>query len=321
MIQNFICKNNEVIQNVSRQDLAKALWDKEALVWVDMEEPTEFESETLIELFKFHPLAIEDCLIDHSEPKIDDYDDYLFLVMHALAMDAKNEVKANELELFISNNYLVTFHKAPIFAISDVKNLIERKGGAPLIQGIDMLAHAILDRLVDRYLPILIEHDRRIDEIEDKIFDGEGEEMLQKILEAQKAILHLKRVIGPQRETMNQLSRNVSAFVREDKLIYFRDIYDHLFKYYQMAEELQGMVNNILHIYFSFLSHKLNQAIKTMTILATIALPPVVIASIYGMNFEFMPELRWPHGYWIALMFMFLISFCLLLWIKIKKWL
>lgn len=319
MITSFVWQKKTLLQNVSRADLAKALWDKESLLWVDLENPTEFESEILIEVFGFHPLAIEDCLNDTSEPKIDEYEDHVFLVVHAADFDTQ-QVRSIELDMFVNKNYVVTFHKQPLVSINAVKELMARKASV-LSDGTDMLMHAILDRLVDQYQPVLTGHQRRVDELEDRAFDEkEGDRFLQKILNVQKDVLYLKRIIGPQRDTVSHLSKNTYDFIKAKRAIYFRDIYDHLFRLYQMAEELDGILKGIMQVYFSHQSNQLNQAIKAMTILATIALPSIVIASIYGMNFHNIPELRWPFGYLFAIGLMIVSSALLLMWMKFKKW-
>lgn len=320
MLSSFIGQKKIISSNVSRQELAKALWEKEAIVWVDIENPDDFETEALVELFNFHPLAIEDCIADHSEPKIDDYEDYLFIVVHAAKMVPGEELRTVELNIFVNKNYVVTFHKEPIQSIAQVRDALSRKQSSSLFEGTDVLVHAILDRLVDNYLPVLTEHERRIDLIEDQVFEQEGEGFLSRILKIQKDILFLKRIISPQRDTMSHLSKTVQSFVRPKNLIYFRDIYDHLFQFYQKAEELDGQLKGILQIYFSHVSTELNQVIKKLTILATVALPSVIIASIYGMNFKHMPELQWEHGYFTVMGLMILTSIGLFVWMKQKKW-
>jgi magnesium transporter len=320
MLSSFVHKKKQLTVNVSRQELAKALWEKDSLIWVDLEDPSEFESEILVELFNFHPLAVEDCLIEHSEPKIDDYEEYLFLVVHAAGKTEEDEFRTVELNLFVNKHYVVTFHKEPIQSLSQVREDARKSTGSVMGEGTDMLAHAILDRLVDRYLPVLTEHGRRLDEIEDRLFDNTGDEFLRKILKIQKDVLYLRRVMSPQRETMSHLSRSARSFVRPKNLIYYRDIYDHLFRYHQMAEELHALCNGILQVYFSHVSLKLNQVIKTLTVIATIGLPPVVIASIYGMNFKAMPELSWEWGYFFSLGLMTVSSAILVVYMRLKKW-
>ncbi|MBI4387445.1 MAG: magnesium/cobalt transporter CorA [Candidatus Omnitrophica bacterium] len=321
MIHSFIYRKNKPLQiNVSRQDLAKAVWDKDAFVWVDLEEPTEFESETLIEIFNFHPLAVEDCINDLSQPKVDDYEEYLFLVVHAINMKSREEVSTVELDIFLNKNYVVTVHKQAIRSVEQVCETVSKKGSSYFGNGIEMLVHALLDRLVDNFMPVLNQFEEKIDAIENEIFQESSPAFLDRILRVQKDIWYLRRIVGPQRDTINHLSRNASAFIRQKNLIYFRDVYDHLFQIYQSVESSHEILNGILQVYFSHASAKLNEVIKTLTVIATIGLPPLVIASIYGMNFKHMPELFWEHGYFFSLGLMSLSSVIVLTWMKWKKW-
>ena len=235
-------------------------------------------------------------------------------------MTNTEELKPIELNLFVSKEYVVTFHKKPLASISQVRDEVIRKKETSILSGADMLVHSILDRLVDRYLPILTEHERRIDEIEDRLFDGAGADFLRQVLRVQKEVLFLRRIMNPQRETMSHLSRSARSFVRPKNLIYFRDIYDHLFQFHQMAEELHATLNSIMQVHFSHVSHQLNNVIKTMTILATLALPMMVISGIYGMNFPNMPELGWKYGYFLVIALMALVSISLLVWMRMRKW-
>ena len=320
MLNSFIFKKKSVTCNPTRQDLARALWDKEALVWVDLENPSEFESEILIELFNFHPLAIEDCLSEMSESKIDDYEDHLFLIVHAINPKVREELGTIEVDIFVSKNYVVTFHKEPVPSVVQLRDGLQRKAEGSGFDSSDMLLHAVLDRLVDRYLSVITEQERKIDEIEDQVFVDGSKDFLPRILKIQKDVLHLKRIINPQRETINALSRNAYGLIKQKHLIYYRDIDDHLFRFYQMAEELHGLLTGIFQVYFSHVSAKLNEVIKTMTIIATISLPPMVIASIYGMNFKFMPELNWQWGFLFSLGLMTVSSGIVLIYMKFKKW-
>ncbi len=320
MLSSFIWRKKTISVNVPRQELAQALREKDALVWVDLEDPNEFESDSLVELFNFHPLAVEDCLNDHSEPKVDDYEEYLFLVVHAVDKESREELKTIELDLFVNKNFVVTFHEEPVQSVVQVRELVSRSLDAFVPDGTDMLVHSILDRLVDNYLPVVTSYERRIDEIEDQMFEDGQNNFLPRILKLQKDVLYLKRIIAPQREVMSQLTRSARSFVRPKNLIYFRDIDDHLFRFYQMSEELLGLLNGALQVHFSHLSHRLNEVIKTMTVLGTIALPIMALSSIYGMNFKHIPELQWEYGYYYVLGVMTLISVILLVYMKVKKW-
>lgn len=321
MIHSFIYRKGKPLEiNVSRQDLAKAVWDKDALVWVDLEDPNEFESEMLVEIFNFHPLAVEDAINDLSQPKLDDYEEYLFLVVHALDFQSQEELKTIEFDIFLNGNYCVTVHKKPIRSVENVREILQKRTTSLLSTGCEMIVHAILDRLVDNFHPILNHYDSKIDELEARIFNNSGNDLLADILHIQKNIWHLRRVIGPQRDTINQLSRSSTPFIKKKNLIYFRDVYDHLFQTYQTTEALCELLNGILQVHFSHASTKLNEVMKTMTVLATMALPSVVIASIYGMNFKAMPELEWEWGYFFAIALMVLSSVIVTIYMKWKKW-
>ncbi len=321
MIHSYIYKKGEPFKSdVSRQELAKAVWDKEAVVWVDLEEPSEFESEMLVEIFNFHPLAVEDSVNDLSQPKLDDYEEYLFLVVHTIDYKSKDELATIELDIFFNKNYVVTVHKKPVKSVEQVRDLLAKKANGFISNGPDMLVHAILDRLVDNFSPVLHLYDERIDELEEKLFNESSTDFLTQILQIQKDIWKLRRVAGPQRDVINQLSRTQTAFIKPKHLIYFRDIYDHLFQTYQTAEGFCELLNGILQVYFSHASTKLNEVMKTMTVIATLAMPSVVIASIYGMNFRKMPELDWEWGYFFALGLMALSSVVTVIYMRTRKW-
>ena len=229
------------------------------------------------------------------------------MVIHAVNGKSQEELRTIEVDIFVSKNYVVTFHKDPVQSITQLRDQIHRKSDAMMAEGSDMLLHVILDRLVDQYLSVLTEQERKIDEIESQIFTDD-KNFLPKLLKIQKDVLYLKRIITPQQETINNLSRTGTGIIRPKRVVYFRDIYDHLFRFYQMAEELHALLNGMLQIHFSHVSAKLNEVIKMMTVIATLSMPPMVIASIYGMNFQHMPELEWQWGYYFSLGLMTLSS-------------
>jgi magnesium transporter len=303
-----------------------AISDKDSLLWVDLEDATEFESDCLVEIFNFHPLAVEDCLSDHSEPKIDDYDEYLFLVMHSVLMmrDEERDVvelTTVELNVFFGRNYVVTHHKTPITTIAQIRNATERNPERFLRHGSDLLVHAIVDRLVDNYQPLLDRYDRKVDQLEDEAFNNSQKDYLSTIMQTRRDIFNLRRIISPQRDLLNTLTKSSTPFVKRKNLIYFRDIYDHLFRIYGICEGFHDALSSILQVYFSYSSQKLNEVVKHMTVLATLTMPAIIIASIYGMNFKHMPELDWAWGYPFSVGLAVTTSISMLIWMKLKKWL
>jgi magnesium transporter len=324
MITSFYYKKGgELETDLTRARMLSVLQEKGGLLWVDFEAATEFEEDMLVEIFNFHPLAVEDCITDHSQPKLDDYEEYLFLVVHAITMIQKEkhkELATIELNIFFGENYIVTFHKDPIFGVAQTREIAQKKPAALLGSTSDILAHSILDHLVDSYLPALHDYDEKIDSLEKHMFENGSRNYLHMLLQIKQDIFTLRRVIAPQRDTLYSLTRNPSRFIKNKNLMYFRDVYDHLFRIHSVAESYQDNLNSILQVYFSYTSTKLNEIIKRLTVLATITMPPVIVASIYGMNFRHMPELDWPFGYWFALGLCFFSSLSMLAWMKFKKW-
>ena len=324
MISSFFYKKGGQFEtNLPRARLLSALSEKSGLLWVDLEDPSEFESDSLVEIFNFHPLAIEDCMTDQSQPKLDDYGEYLFMVVHAVTLSEKgrkSELRTAELDIFINDHFVVTVHKKPLVSVAQVRELVQKKPSALMENGPDLLVHSLLDHLVDRYTPVLDEYDDKINSLEKEMFQHASKGFLQTLLQVKQDIFHLRRILGPQRDTLYSLSRDSNAFIRAENLMYFRDIYDHLFRIYGMAEAYHENLNNILQVYFSYSSFRLNEVLKHLTVLATVTMPPVIVASIYGMNFKHFPELEWAMGYPFAIGLCIFSSLAMLVWMKIKKW-
>lgn len=324
MITSFYCKKGgEIETNLSRARLLSVLGEKDGLLWVDLEKPNEFESDALVEIFNFHPLAIEDCITDQSQPKLDDYGEYLFIVVHGVALrdkGPKKELQTAELDIFMGSNFVVTVHQEPMASVTQVCELVQKKASGLMKNGSDLIIHSLLDHLVDRYLPVLEEYDEKIDSLEKEMFRHTSKDFLKTLLQVKQDIFYLRRIVGPQRDTLYALTRGGNAFIKPKNQMYFRDIYDHLFRIYGMAEAYHENLNNILQVYFSYSSFKLNEVLKHLTVLATVTMPPVIIASIYGMNFKHFPELEWVMGYPFAIGLCVFSSVAMLAWMKFKKW-
>jgi magnesium transporter len=325
MITSFYYKKGgEIETNLSRARLLSALGEKDGTLWVDYEDPNEFESDSLVEIFNFHPLAVEDCILEHSEPKVDDYEEYLFLVVHALTILQKNgqkELSTIELNLFLGPNYVVTFHKAPIESITQDIFKTQQKPASTMSSGADLLAHTILDHLVDRYLPVFHQYEEKVDLLEKDIFNkSPSREKLATLLQLKQDISTLRRIVGPQRDTLHFLTRNAGRFIKAKHLIYFRDISDHLFRIAALANGMHDHLTSMLEVYFSYLSSELNVVMKRLTVVATLTMPAVMIASIYGMNFKMIPYATHEHGFWGIMIFTALVTVAMYVWMRIKKW-
>lgn len=318
----FFSADNGLKRDLSRAEMHAVLKKGQGLLWVDLDEPNDFENELLVEIFNFHELAIEDCLNDQCGSKMDDYGDYLFLNLETIAMQAaeggERELISAELSIFFGANYVVTHHKRTVSSILADRLAAERKPQAQLGEGAGALLHTLLDHLVDSYIPIVHQYEQKVDEIETDIF-SDGPDYLPKLMQVKQDIFKLRRIFSPQRDLLYTLSR-YRALIHKENEAYFKDIYDHLTRIHTMTDTLYENMGNILQIYFSYSSAKLNDVMKRLTILATLTMPALLIFSLYGMNFEWMPFLKSPLGFWIAQALTALMALGMLVWMKWKKW-
>ena len=308
--------------NLSLHAAADAL-QQPGFLWVSLEQPTREETLSVLSgLFHFHPLAIEDCFSDgYQTPKIDDFRDYIFIIAHAVHSHQNfEELETSELNLFLGKNYLVSYFKdntpSPTQTIWDRLERDER-----LYQhGSDYLCYAILDQTVDEYLPLIDHVEDEIDALEDVVLAHPTPNTLQRILQLKHAIMTIRRIISPQREVLNRLSRDEFSQIDAYSRIYFRDIYDHLVRIQDMTESLRDIVAGDLDIYLNSTSLRLNEVMKALTIVSTIFLPLSFLAGVYGMNFQYMPELSQPWAYPLVWFVFFLTASGMLWFFKKRQW-
>jgi len=323
--------DGRVSQESDSSNLTAALRDPGATFWLDMTRPTDEEYALLDDVFGFHPLAIEDTIQYTQRPKIESYNHigdifrhgYFFMVIHGPDQEQFREKKAQtrELDLFVSQNYLITVHDQPMKSISD---LMVRGSADPRIileGGIDMLLHNILDHLVDNYLPILDDFQEVLDDIEERAVADPSQNLLTEIAMRKKELLNLRRIIGPQRDVLAQLTRGEIPFIRETTRIYLRDVLDHLNRAVETIEIYRDLVMGCRDIYMSSINNHLNQIMKTLTIISVIALPLTVITSFFGMNFvESIPHFAGRTAFAVGVILMVSIPVTLLMLFKKKHW-
>lgn len=300
-----------------------ALKDPDCLVWISLERPSQDEFDLVLkEIFQFHPLSIEDCqTTTYQPPKVDDFGHYLFLIIHAIhANGGQGELETDELDIFLGNNFLVTsHHEARMSPVEFVWERVE-KDERKYQNGPDFLCHSILDKLVDEFMPILDNMDEEIEVLEDQVLEKPRPEVLERILKLKHSIMALRRIISPQREIINRLSRDDFPMIDRQSRIYYRDIYDHLVRIQDLSETIRDLVTGAMDIYLNSTSLRLNEIMKALTIVSTIFLPLSFVAGIYGMNFEYLPEVKWPLGYlffWAIVISMFV---GMLTYFKKRKW-
>jgi magnesium transporter len=283
--------------NLEPGAFADAMHDAEGLLWVDMaEEPPEACEPILSSTFGFHPLAVDDALQESHVPKVDDWGQYLYLVLHAIDFDAHSlhesrpdggRMDTNELDIFVGKNYLVSHHDRQISAVDRAWELCHRDE-RHLLKGADHLLYRIADELVTSYMPTVEDMDEAFDEFEDQIFVNPDPKTLERLFALKRALLHQRRILTPQREVLNKLARDDYAVIDAESRIFFRDVYDHLVRLHDINESMRDLVGGALDTYLSVINNRMNDTIKALTIITTMFMPLTFVTGFFGMNF-FLP--------------------------------
>lgn len=286
------------------------LSDTNLFLWIDLENPTEEENKFVLEnLFHFHPLSIEDCVHASPSPKVDEYlpkeedkfSPYLFMVIHAVDYNRKDgRFGTSELDFFLGKNFLVTYHNCPIRSVSLTE---ERaiKGTMAIARAPDRVAYNLLDGIVENYKPALEELSMEIAELEADALQKPGKETLNRILQVKKEVLHLRQIIGPQREVLERFARGEFKLIRAHMVPYYRNVYDALFHISELAQNYTDSLTGILQVYLSMSSNRTGEVVKALTLITILSTPATIVASWYGMNFQKdMHEINWEHGYAFA---------------------
>jgi magnesium transporter len=292
-----------------------------AFHWIDLEDPTTQEASILENPFHFHPLAIEDCLAELQHPKVDDYDAYIFLVVHGIRFDAPtDEFVTRELDVFLGPDYVITHHDGPMRSISAAREQCGKNLQAAMPRGADFLLHQILDQMFEHYFPNLDAIEDKIQLVQIEVFERPTRETLDRIFVLKRDVQKLRRICMPQREIVHRLSRGEFKVISPKAALYFRDIYDNLYRIVDASFSYQDMMQGTLDAYLSAINNRLNETMKRLTVLGAIFASMTVITGVYGMNFDHMPELRWRFGYPLVFVIMAAVTGLLLWFFKKKEW-
>jgi len=272
----------ETQENIPVDSYADALKNSQGVLWVDICTESNDEVETLLrETFGFHALAISDALDETHVPKMDDWDTYLTLVVRAVdpTLDLAEAVETREIDIFLGQNYFVTYHIAPIPALEKVwKKTLIKSAAAHLF-------YQVIDEIVNDYIALTDQIDDAINDIEDQLFKNAESDLLENIFALKRDLLHLRRIIAPQRDLVGRLSRVDYKVINTDFRIYFRDVYDHFLRLYDIIENLRDLVGSALEIYLSVVNNHMNNVMKTLTIITTLFMPISFLTGFFGMNF------------------------------------
>ena len=317
----------EIRKDLSPQEFPELIRNRRGLLWVDFTSEPPETSLPILEGFGFHPLAIDDALQETHVPKLDDWGNYLYIVLNY--MDVKEnseawETEVDELDIFLGQNYVVTHHDYPINAIEETWAACDRDPRNTQ-EGADHLLYKITDHLVAGYMPTVEKIDAAIDQIEDQVFDRPSPRTLEKLFALKRVLLAMRRILLPQREVLNKLARDDYRVIDPKDRIFFRDIYDHLVRLHDLNESLRDLVSGALDTYLSVINNRMNEVMKTLTIITTLFMPLTFLTGFFGMNF-FEPlglMKAWTTNpvFYVVLAINILLPIGMYIWVRRRKWL
>src|SRR6266498_1201962 len=322
----FLEPGKDIRKNMPPQEFPKLIRNKRGILWVDfVAEPADI-SRPILEDFGFHRLAIDDALQETHVPKLDDWTDYLYIVLNYMNVDKASDqwqTTVDELDVFLGPNYIVTHHDQPITAVDETWHSCDRDPRT-LQEGPDHILYKIADYLVAEYMPIVEELDEAIDTIEDSIFDRPSPRTLEKLFALKRVLLAMRRILLPQREVLNKLARDDYKVIDPRHRIFFRDIYDHLVRLHDLNESLRDLVGGALDTYLSVINNRMNEVMKTLTIITTLFMPLTFVTGFFGMNF-FAPPGSLDHWtsnpvFYVVLAINILLPIGMYIWMRRRTW-
>jgi len=283
----YYMPDKPIRKNIPPQEFPRLIRNRRGLLWVDFSGEPDSSCLPILQSFGFHPLAIDDALQETHVPKLDDWGNYLYIVLNYMVVSGNGEhweTEVDELDIFLGQNYIVTHHDHPITAIDETWEACDHDLRT-IQDGADHLLYKITDKLVTEYMPAVEKVDAAIDEIEDQIFDRPSPRTLEKLFALKRVLLAMRRILLPQREVLNKLARDDYQVIDPKDRIFFRDIYDHLVRLHDLNESLRDLVSGALDTYLSVVNNRMNEVMKTLTIITTLFMPLAFVTGFFGMNF------------------------------------
>jgi magnesium transporter len=295
----------------------------EGELWVDIDSTTMHQHALLEKVFEFHHLSIEDTLSPDTRVKLEEYPRYVFVVMAGIRFDEGTpdpfDLATSNLYFFLGKNFLVTVHAIPAKSCNAARERLTRNPEL-LGRGAEMTMHNIIDQSVDAYFPLVEQLNTLVDGLEERLFERFDERLIHEIFKAKRAAFAFRRHVGPLREVLNILTNRPCSFIRSETQLYYRDVYDHTIRIMESLDTVRDLLAGVLETYLSQTSNRMNKVMKQLSIVATIALPLIVVGGIYGMNFAHLPLTDHPYGFYWALGSMFAVSGVMVWWLKKNKW-
>jgi magnesium transporter len=296
---------------------------KPSVSWINVDGLQEVEIiEKLGNCFEIHPLVLEDILNTDQRPKIEDYENYIFIILKMLYVEEKtHEIHSEQVSLILGNNFVISFQETIGDVFDSVRERIRKGKGRIRKMESDYLAYSLIDSIVDNYFIILEKIGEKVEDLEKDVITNPTPDVLQQIYNLKREMIYLRKSVWPLREVINGLLREESKLINKKTYVYLKDLYDHTIQTIDTIETFRDMISGMLDVYMSSVSNKMNEVMKVLTIFAAIFIPLTFIAGIYSMNFQNMPELSWQWGYFFIIALMAFVGATLLLYFKRKKWL
>jgi len=322
---SLIDYNTAHVEEKTLKSMSEALPFKESstVTWINIDGLHDTSViESIGKEFDVHPLVLEDILSTQQRPKMEDYDNYLYLVLRMIQFDEETKQAQDEqLSLIVGSNYVISFQEQTGDVFDPIRERLRNEKGRIRKMGTDYLTYALIDAIVDHYFTTLENYGDVIAEIEEDLFHDREDDPMGRIHGLKQEMIYLRKSIWPLREVLSQLSRGESKVFKKDTLIYLRDVYDHTIQIIDTVETYRDLLSGLLDLYLSSLSNRMNEVMKVLTIIATLFIPLTFIAGVYGMNFKYMPELEWRWSYPIVWLVMIVVSALMLIYFRRKKWL
>jgi len=309
-------------KEVNTVEEAFSFRDESSVTWLNIDGVHQPEIiEQVGKHFGMHPLVLEDVANTGQRPKMEDFDDYIYVVLRMLKFDEKeNETKAEQVSIVLGRGFAISFQEREGDVFDTVRERLRNNKGRLRKMGADYLAYALIDAIVDNYFRVLEKLGETIEDIEDKLVTNPSTETLRTIHDLKREMIFLRKSVWPLREVISRLERSESALINKSTCIYLRDVYDHTIQVMDAVETFRDMLSGMLDIYLSSVSNRMNEVMKVLTVVATIFIPLTFLGGVYGMNFRYMPELELTWSYPLILTLMFAIAILMVVYFRRKKW-
>ncbi len=320
----WACYHNgdSVRTSLDEKEIADALHSGTGTLWVDIDIRDPEAVALLSDVFLFHPLAIEDALNPQSRVKIEEYSNFLILIVRTIGFVEQTEdpydIETVNLNCFLGKNFLVTAHGGDTSPIDQTRAVLEKKPELASA-GPSRLMHAVVDEAVNAYFPILDQLEEFMDTLEEKVFASFDQSALREIFSVKRLVLSLRRHLAPERDVFNVLTNRPSSLLTPDAQVYFRDIYDHVLRINDSLETYRELLSNTLDSYLTQVSNRLGSITKALSVVATISVPFVVVSGMWGMNFDEIPLAHTSHGFWTMLLLQLGLGGLLLIFLRWRK--